>query len=446
MKKEEDPIERFLERACEIVRKHHGNRDRAKQDIKSYIGEVVKENDSKFFASIRLIISHAFNSNDLETANTLFEIFYDDLMKYDSHSIPVIAFELEGLKDLWYFQIYRAVQKEGNLNLSTMRKFFKEILFESNLDSPLLIIGETGTSKELMAKAIHRMGNRRGSPFVELNCAAIPEKLLEGELFGYEKGAFTDAPGTKRGLFEVADTGTVFLDETGNMPDGLQYKLLKAIDEKKTRRLGSVKDINIEARFIGAAQPGNIKKILPDLLFRLGYPDCIETPTLRERIGMLGERIIDHSLRVVIKKMNLAKDITLSTLAKNLLLKHDYEGNFRELESILRSGIKVAQAEGRTKIVPRDFKRVLDLTRRFSKGTNLNSSEISTEEVKLKDIIDHAEKIKASIIESKIRDVTKNGRSLKSILFEEGLSEGGYLNFRKKVVNITGKNIREFSG
>jgi len=440
----EEAIELFCERACEIVRKYHRNPDRAKQHIKSHIEEVFKEKNSNYFISIGLIISHAFHSNDLATANTLFEIFYNDFMKYNSVSIPAIAFELEGLEDLWYFEIYRAVQKEGNF--SAIGKTMKEIFFESNLDSPLLIIGETGTSKELMAKAIHRMGNRRGRPFVELNCAAIPEKLLEGELFGYEKGAFTDAVTSKKGFFEVAGTGTVFLDEIGNMPNGLQYKLLKAIGEKKIGRLGSVKVIDINARFIGAAQPGNIKKILPDLLFRLGYPDCIETPTLRERIGMLGEMIIYHSLRVVIKKMNLTKDITLSTLAEHLLLKHDYEGNFRELESILRSGVKVAQAEGRTKIVPRDFKRVLDFSRKFFKGTNLNSSEISTEEVKLKNIIDHAEKIKAFIIESKIRDVTKNGRSLKSILFEEGLSEGEYLNFRKKVVNITGKKIRECSG
>ena len=439
-----EAIELFCERACEIFRKHHGNPDRAKQDIKSHIEEVFKEKDPNYFTSIRLIISHAFHSNDLATANTLFEIFYNDLMKYNSVSIPVIAFELEGLEDFWYFEIYRAVQKEGNF--STIGKTMKEIFFESNLNSPLLIIGETGTSKEFMAKAIHRMGNRRGSPFEELNCAAIPGELLESELFGYEKGAHSRADNLKRGLFEVAGTGTVFLDEIGTMPNGLQYKLLKAIGEKKIRRLGSEKVIDIKARFIGAAQPGNIKKILPDLLFRLGYPDCIETPTLRERIGMLGEMIIYHSLRVVIKKMNLTKDITLSTLAEHLLLKHDYEGNFRELESILRSGVKVAQAEGRTKIVPRDFKRVLDFSRKFFKGTNLNSSEISTEEVKLKNIIDHAEKIKAFIIESKIRDVTKNGRSLKSILFEEGLSEGEYLNFRKKVVNITGKKIRECSG
>ncbi len=439
-----DAIGLFCERAREIVRKHHGKLDRTKQHIKSHIEEVFKEKDRNYSISIRLIISHAFQSNDLVTANTLFEMFYDDLIKYDSGMVPVIAFELEGLEDFWYFEIYRAVEKEGNF--STIGKTMKEIFFESNLDSPLLIIGETGTSKELMAKAIHRMGNRRGSPFEEINCAAIPRDLLESELFGHKKGAFTGAIKTTNGLFEVAGNGTVFLDEIGNMPNDLQYKLLKAIDEKKIRPLGSEKDIDINSRFIGAAQPGNIKEILPDLRFRLGYPDCIETPTLRERIGMLGERIIDHSLRVVIKKMNLTKDITLSTLAKNLLLKHDYKGNFRELESILRSGIKVAQAEGRTKIVPRDFKRVLDFNRKFFKGTNLNSSEISTEEVKLKDIIDHAEKIKASIIESKIRDVTKNGRSLKSVLFEEGLSEGEYLNFRKKVVNITGKKIRECSG
>jgi DNA-binding NtrC family response regulator len=205
----------------------------------------------------------------------------------------------------------------------------------------VLVTGETGTGKELVARAIHFNGPRRLGAFVEINCAAIPGNLLESELFGYERGAFTDARTTKPGLFEAADGGTLFLDEIGHMPLTVQGKLLKAIEEKRVRRLGSLQSREIDLRIIAAThvdlasavERGNFRE---DLYYRLTLIP-IHLPPLRER----GDDILliaQHFLR----KLTEQYALPLPTIDNGLraeLLRHSWPGNVRELRNTLERAL-----------------------------------------------------------------------------------------------------------
>ncbi|HKB87879.1 MAG TPA: sigma-54 dependent transcriptional regulator [Ignavibacteriaceae bacterium] len=211
------------------------------------------------------------------------------------------------------------------------------IEFAKHDSATVLITGQSGTGKELVASALHNLSSRRDKEFVEINCASIPENLLESELFGYEKGAFTDAKLNKAGLLEKADGGTLFLDEIGEMSSLLQAKLLRVIENKKFMRLGSTKEITSDIKIIAATNK-NLKDAIAnknfreDLYYRLNVLR-IEMPTLRER----GEDITllaNHFLGVFSKKFN--KKITgFSDEAKSLLLRYDWPGNIRELKNII---------------------------------------------------------------------------------------------------------------
>lgn len=201
----------------------------------------------------------------------------------------------------------------------------------------VLITGLSGTGKELVASALHDLSDRRDKEFVELNCASIPENLLESELFGYEKGAFTDAKSSKAGLMERADGGTLFLDEIGEMSSLLQAKLLRVIENKKFMRLGSTKEITSDIRIIAATNK-NLKDAIADKNFRedLYYRLNVlrlEVPSLKER----EEDIIllaSHFLEIYGKKFN--KEISgFSSEAKKLLVQYDWPGNIRELKNII---------------------------------------------------------------------------------------------------------------
>ena len=201
----------------------------------------------------------------------------------------------------------------------------------------ILLEGENGTGKDLVAKTLHYQSPRQTEPFIAINCAAIPDTLLESELFGYEKGAFTDARSQKRGLFELADKGTLFLDEIGEIPLILQAKLLRVLEEQSFRRLGGLKDIQVDVRFIAATNK-NLREAVKegafrqDLYFRLNVIQIV-IPALRDRledIPPLAAFFVQHYNRKFKRHIE-----GLTPDAERLLLMHDWPGNVRELRNAI---------------------------------------------------------------------------------------------------------------
>ena len=206
-------------------------------------------------------------------------------------------------------------------------------------DSTVLIIGETGTGKELVANSIHKHSLRQGNAFIAINCAAIPEGLLESELFGHEKGAFTGADSRKPGKFELAHDGTLFLDEIGDMPLETQAKVLRALEERKVERLGSVESTQVNVRFIAATNkqlPEIVKtgQFRQDLYYRLNV-FAVYLPPLRERredIPLLAE----HFLQAAAETKRLSSSTIQSLMA------YDWPGNVRELQNAIQSSALMA--------------------------------------------------------------------------------------------------------
>lgn len=205
----------------------------------------------------------------------------------------------------------------------------------------VLLIGESGTGKELFARAIHNLSNRRDYPFVPINCAAIPRDLLESELFGHEKGSFTSADSKKLGKFELADKGTIFLDEVGDMDLILQSKLLRAIETGEIERVGAVKAVQVDVRIIAASNKElekevEDKKFREDLYYRLNvFP--VRIPPLRERredIPLLVEYFIKkYCLEIKTSAKSISKE------ALDLLMKYFWKGNVRELENMIERAV-----------------------------------------------------------------------------------------------------------
>src|SRR5690242_273238 len=201
----------------------------------------------------------------------------------------------------------------------------------------IMLEGENGTGKDLIAKTLHYQSLRQAEPFIAINCAAIPETLLESELFGYEKGAFTDARSQKRGIFELADKGTLFLDEIGEIPLMLQAKLLRVLEEQCFRRLGGLKDIQLDLRVLAATNK-NLREAVKegafrqDLYFRLNVIQIV-IPPLRERpedILPLAKFFVEHYNRKFKRSIEGVSDE-----AARLMLKHDGPGNVRELRNAI---------------------------------------------------------------------------------------------------------------
>ena len=218
-------------------------------------------------------------------------------------------------------------------------------------DASVMLNGESGTGKELFARAIHSLSDRRDRPYITINCAAIPRELLENELFGSEKGAFTGAHARKMGKFEIANTGTIFLDEIGDMDFALQAKLLRVLQEKSFERLGGTKPVDVDVRVIAATNMDlpeliKAKKFREDLYYRLSvFPLTI--PPLRERpddIPALSEYFIERYCREMKKP---AKSLTRD--AEALLGKYHWPGNVRELENTIERAVILAEGK---KITP----------------------------------------------------------------------------------------------
>jgi len=235
-----------------------------------------------------------------------------------------------------------------------MREIFDLIRRVADSPTNILITGESGTGKELVAKALHYNSERKDGAFVAVNCAAIPEQLLESELFGHMRGAFTDAKVDKRGLFEEAAKGTLFLDEISELPLMLQAKLLRAIQEKEIRRLGANRSIAVDTRLIAAtnlnlSEEVKAKRFREDLYYRLNVIE-MRLPPLRER-----REDIPLLVDAFLKKFGQArgkdvKGVSESTLA--LLIDYAWPGNVRELENVIERAVTLSRGD---KILPDDL-------------------------------------------------------------------------------------------
>ena len=242
-----------------------------------------------------------------------------------------------------------------------MQEVFEEVHRVAPSKTTVLLRGESGTGKELIAKAIHYMSLRNKGPFIKFNCASIPEGLLESELFGHEKGAFTGAISSRKGRFELADRGTIFLDEIGDLPAALQPKILRVLQEKEFERVGSEKTIKVDVRVI-AATSRNLEKLVSqdkfreDLYYRLNVIPIL-LPPLKER----GEDIpilIEYFLKKFNKENNRA--VVLDNNALQVLLNYDWPGNVRELENTIERLVVMSRSD---KITPSDLPIPLGIKR-----------------------------------------------------------------------------------
>src|ERR1700720_1295223 len=229
-------------------------------------------------------------------------------------------------------------------NSSSLRKVLKHVETVAPTDSTVLIYGETGTGKELIARGIHDLSPRSSKPFVKLNCAAIPTGLLESELFGHEKGAFTGAIAQRIGRFEVADGGTIFLDEIGEIPLELQTKLLRVLQEREFERLGSSRTLRTDARLIAATNRDleamvREQKFRSDLFFRLNvFP--VHVPPLRQREGDI-PFLVRHFAQQFSRRMKKVIE-TIPSAAMDALCRYQWPGNIQELQNVIERAVIIS--------------------------------------------------------------------------------------------------------
>ncbi len=223
-----------------------------------------------------------------------------------------------------------------------MRSLLSLIMKVAPTDSTVLILGESGTGKELVATSIYEQSLRKDKPFIKLNCAAIPEELLESELFGHEKGAFTGATNSKSGKFDMANRGTIFLDEIGDMPFNLQAKILRVIQEREFYRVGGTRTIKVDVRFIASTNQ-NLEQMVKegsfreDLFYRLNV-FSLHLPPLRERkedIPILVDNFLEKS----------SKPVEISSTALQMLLTNSWPGNIRELQNTIERAAVICDGD-----------------------------------------------------------------------------------------------------
>jgi two-component system response regulator AtoC len=274
------------------------------------------------------------------------------------------------------------VRKESQLlemlgRSATMQKLFKTVEKVAEYKTTVLIGGESGTGKELIARALHKISPRSEAAFVAVNCGAIPESLLESELFGHKRGAFTDASSDKKGLFEEADGGTLFLDEVGELPLALQVKLLRALQESQIRRLGDTKDRTVDVRLIAATVRDlrlevEESRFREDLYYRLNVL-AVTVPPLRERkedIPMLIEHFLEKN------NARLGTRVRgISAGAKKLAMDYHWPGNVRELENTIERAVVLAEG---------DVIEVEDLPERLREPKDVATIALSTGELSIK--------------------------------------------------------------
>jgi two-component system response regulator PilR (NtrC family) len=295
-----------------------------------------------------VIVMTAFGSTEMAVA----------AMKLGAQDYLTKPFEVEELKIVVRNALQVQQLQQENLLLRTefqsqhglesitgasppMLEVFKMVRSIAPTGSTVLITGESGTGKELIAKAVHALSPRSVAPFISINCGALPEGLLESELFGHVKGAFTDAHQNKKGLFEAAHRGTLFLDEVGDTPRAMQVKLLRALQERTIRRVGGTEEIEVDVRLIAATNQPLEPKVKAqlfreDLFYRLNVIP-IRLPALRERkedIPLLAEQFLRRFAH------EIGKQVTqISTEAMHALVAYAWPGNVRELENVIERAV-----------------------------------------------------------------------------------------------------------
>ncbi len=275
-------------------------------------------------------------------------------------------------------------------NSAPMHAIFDLVKRVSQSPTNVMITGESGTGKEVVAKAIHYNGPLKDKPFVTINCGAIPENLMESEMFGHKKGSFTGAIADKVGLFEVADTGTLFLDEVGELPLSIQVKLLRAIQERIIRRVGATDDMKVDVRII-AATNRNLEDMVAkgtfrqDLYYRLNVIN-IRTPALRERAEDV-PLLAAHFLKKYNDKLNKAIS-TISTEAMDILKKYSYPGNVRELENMIERTVAL---EAGSTILPESLPPMVN-TPSGRKMASSNEIEVGEDGLDLDKVVGQIEK------------------------------------------------------
>ena len=226
-------------------------------------------------------------------------------------------------------------------NSWSLRQALKQVEIVAPTDATVLVLGETGTGKELIARAIHDASPRRHRPFIKMNCAAIPSSLLESELFGHERGAFTGAVAQRIGRFELADGGTLFLDEVGEIPLELQPKLLRVLQEQEFERLGGTRTLRVDVRVVAATNRDlrgmvGTQRFRDDLYYRLNvFPIAI--PPLRERPEDI-EALVHHFVHQFARRMNREIDL-IPNETFDALRRHPWPGNVRELENVIQRAV-----------------------------------------------------------------------------------------------------------
>jgi formate hydrogenlyase transcriptional activator len=274
-------------------------------------------------------------------------VAFADLGNFRTTSFPNVS-RLEA--DQFYFESEVSSEDcfEGIVGKSpALRRVLEHVAIVAPTDSTVLLHGETGTGKELVARAIHNLSSRRDRPYVRMNCAAIPSGLLESELFGHERGAFTGALMQRKGRFELADRGTLFLDEIGDISLELQPKLLRAVQEQEFERLGSAATIQVNVRMIAATHRDlramiQEEKFREDLFYRFNvFP--IEIPPLRERREDI-PLLVNYFVSKLSQRMR--KQITsVSRQTMDVLTNHSWRGNVRELANFIERAVIVTRGE-----------------------------------------------------------------------------------------------------
>jgi transcriptional regulator with GAF, ATPase, and Fis domain len=269
-----------------------------------------------------------------------------------------------------------------------MQEIYQLIEKVSKSSSPVIILGESGTGKELVAREIHDRSARKERPFVPVNCAALAEGVLESELFGHEKGAFTGAVSQKKGRFELADNGTLFLDEIGELPLNIQVKLLRALQEQEFERVGGTKSIKVDVRIIAATNK-DLKKAIEngkfreDLFYRINVVP-ITLPPLRDRREDISE-LMAYFLQRYNKELH--KDIKFSANTMGILTAYNWHGNVRELENVIERIVVLAdKAVVEPDDLPKEF--IAGASEAVSKQKGLLISEIEAiERERIKEVL-----------------------------------------------------------